>query len=305
MKKKLAVLLIFLFAVSCKHQNDKVDILVTIYPFKFILQQLVKDELRIDVLLPASVDPHTYELVPSDLIKAQNAELFIYCDKDLDGWAAKIETKNKIQLSDYLPDSLRLNITYTNNLTHTQTHSHNLNPPTSSHHSHHGFDPHFWTDPVTIKAMVDNIADLLIKHFPTLEKNIIKNSEAFKVKLNELDSIVSSKTRIIEKKNIFTSHPFYNYFFKRYDFNIVGFLEVSPGQVLSPKEMKLVMDLVKSNNVKAIFTNKQHNDKTTKILAESVGIKHYDLDPIGGTENQKDYFSIINYNLDIIIQALK
>lgn len=292
MKKILFVLVAFTFFLSCK-KNDDVDIIVTIYPFKFILKEITKDELKIDVLLPSSVDPHTYEMVPSDLIKVQNAELFIYCDKNLDGWAAKLEAKNKIQLSDYLPDSLRLDISepIINNLSHN--------------HNHYGFDPHFWTDPITVRGMIDNIVSLLISHFPNKENVFSANAEQFKKKLTELDSIISEKTKSIENKNIFSSHPFYNYFFHRYGFNVIGFLEISPGQVLSPKEMKVMMDFVKQNSVKAIFTNKQDSDRTNKILAEAVGINHYDLDPIGGINNLNDYVSVINYNLEIITKALK
>jgi zinc transport system substrate-binding protein len=302
MKKLFFIFISVLVLISCDKKNDKVDILVTIYPFKFIVEEITKNELKIDVLLPASIDPHTYEMVPSDLIKVQKAELFIYGDKNLDGWAAKLEAKNKIQLSDLVPDTLRLDISEpisNHNLTHTHTLNHTHN------HTHEGFDPHFWTDPLTVKGMIDNIVGLLIKYFPEKKKAFIENSELFKAKLDELDNVTYQKTKMIQSKNIFSSHPFYNYFFKRYGFNIVGFLEVSPGQVLSPKEMKMMMDLVKKNKVKAIFTNKQHSDKTTKILAESVGIKYYDLDPIGGTKGLMDYSTVINHNLEIINQALK
>lgn len=296
MKKFVIILITVLVFISCNKNNNRVDILVTIYPFKFILEEIAKDELKIDVLLPPSLDPHTYEMVPSDLIKVEKAELFLYGDEQLDGWAAKLEAKNKIELSDLVPDSLRLDISEPlSNLNHTHTHNHN----------HQGFDPHFWTDPITVKGMIDNIVSLLIKYFPDKKNTFIANSRLFKAKLDELYSVTYQKTKMIQNKNIFSSHPFYNYFFYRYEFNIVGFLEISPGQVLSPKEMKMMMDLVKKNNVKAIFTNKQHSDKTTKLLAESVGIKHYDLDPIGGTGNLMDYVSIINHNLEIITQALK
>lgn len=298
MKKFLLLLLILLFFTSCQKTNNKVDILVTIYPFKFIIDELVKDELAVDVLLPSSLDPHTYELVPSDLMKVQYAQLFIYGDKDLDGWAAKLEAKNKVQLSDYVPESLRLDISEPL-FKHSDNHSH------SDSHNHKGFDPHFWTDPITIKGIIDNLVNLLIENFPDKKNVFIKNAELFKLKLSELDRKIIETTDSIPNRNIFSSHPFYNYFFHRYNFNVVGFLEISPGQNLSPKEMKRLIDLVKKYNVKAIFTHKQHNDRTTKILAESVGVKHYDLDPIGGTENIDSYNKIIEYNLEIIANALK
>lgn len=296
MKKFFLLILTLLILTSCQKTNTKVDIIVTIYPFKFIIDEIVKNQLEVDVLLPSSVDPHTYELVPSDLMKVQQADIFIYGDKDLDGWAAKIETENKIQFSDLVPDSLRLDISEP--LFH-QTHHH------SHSHSHTGFDPHFWTDPMTVYQMIPNIVELLIKYYPEKKNVFLQNAELFKAKLLETDKSVRLQTEHIPNKNIFSSHPFYNYFFHRYNFNVIGFLEISPGQNLSPKEMKQMMELVNDNNVKAIFTNKQHNDRTTKILAESVGIKYYDLDPIGGTEELNSYLKIIAHNLEIIKNALR
>jgi zinc transport system substrate-binding protein len=294
-------LIIFFFVfglVSCQREYNKIDILVTIYPFKFILDEIVKDQLTIGVLLPSAVDPHTYELIPSDMIKVQHSKLFIFGDKDLDGWAAKIEVKNKIQLSDFLPDSLKLYIPEKVSISSHHQQS-------GDDHNHYGFDPHYWTDPITLRGMIDNLANLLVEHFPEKKDLWIKNAEIFKNKLSDLDNSIRLNIANIKNKNIFSSHPFYNYFFKRYNFNIVGFLEISPGENLTPKEMKIMMDLIRKYNVEAIFTHRQHSDKTTKILAESLGMKYYDLDPIGGDGKLNSYDDIINYNLAIISSALK
>jgi zinc transport system substrate-binding protein len=294
MKKTLILLLTILLIVSCNKKSPDVDIIVTIFPFKFILDKIVANELNVDVLLPPSVDPHTYEMIPSDIIKVQKAKLFIYGDKNLDGWAAKLESENKIQLSEFVPDSLRLDISHSI-----------LELDKQSSHSHYGFDPHFWTDPITVKAMIDSIVSLLVKFFPDKRERFLSSAVSFKDELDKLNENLIDKTKHLANKNVFSSHPFYNYFFNRYNISIIGFLEISPGQAISPKEMKNIMELVKKNDVKAIFTNKQHSDKTTKVLAESIGIKHYDLDPIGGTDKITDYNSILYYNLEIIEKALK
>ena len=64
------------------------------------------------------------------------------------------------------------------------------------------------------------------------------------------------------------------------------------------------MELVKKQNVKAIFTNKQ-SDKPAKVLAESTGIHEYELDPIGGVKGRMMYEEIILHNLGIIKKALQ
>jgi ABC-type Zn uptake system ZnuABC Zn-binding protein ZnuA len=80
---------------------------------------------------------------------------------------------------------------------------------------------------------------------------------------------------------------------------------VAPGIQPTPKEIKNLIDLMKSENVKAIFTHKQHSDKPAKVLAESAGIKDYVLDPMGGVDGKMTYEEIILQNLSIIKEALK
>jgi prolipoprotein diacylglyceryl transferase len=301
MKNFLALIIVIFSLQSCDRKVEEFDILVTIYPFKFILEELSNKELKIGVLLPGTFDPHTYELAPSDMIKVEKSKLFIYGDKNLDGWAKNIKKNNTIQFSDLIPDSLKLIIKNQEYLIENYF-EHNHNDETDYHI---GFDPHFWTDPLTINGMLDNILKVLVKNFPDKEYIFKKNAKEFSKKLYNLHIEIEQKSKSLQNKNVFSSHPFYNYFFYRYNFNVVGFLEITPGQNISPKEMKKVMDLVRQKNVLAIFTNKQHSYKTTKILAETLGIKHFDLDPIGGSDELNKYDKIIRYNFNLIYKALK
>jgi zinc transport system substrate-binding protein len=120
-----------------------------------------------------------------------------------------------------------------------------------------------------------------------------------------MDNLLRLETADIEHRNVFTAHPFYSYFFERYNFFVAGSIEIAPGYHSTPKDIKQLMDLVKKQNVKAIFTHKQHNDKPAKVLAESTRIKEFELDPIGGVPGMMTYEEIILHNLDIIKKALK
>lgn len=287
-------MLFLLFLIfGCTPSENKKEIVTTIYPFKAILQEIAGNRFEIKSILPAGADPHTYEMRPSDFQSIQNAKVFFYGAMALDGWASNIDVKNKVELLSLVPKDYLIEIKV--------HHYGNEN----DEDEHFGIDPHFWTDPNTVKAMLPNLVNELVKADPNGEKEFRTNENIFLKKLSTLDLKIKEEVTGINYKNVFTGHPFYSYFFERYGFNVVGSLEVAPGTQPTPKDIKNLIELVKEKNVKAIFTHKQHSDKPAKVLAESSGIKEFKLDPIGGVEGEMTYDEIILYNLAIIKEALQ
>lgn len=294
-RKILLTLSFLLLIVSCtKDKQDKTNIAVTIYPFKSIIQEIVGDRVKIDVLLPAGADPHTYEMSPSDLMKIQSAKVFFYGAESLDGWAAKIETENKIELLKLIPKEFLIDIKISNN------HSHQADD-----HYHYGVDPHFWSDPLTVNSMVDSLTEILSSLYPDDEKFFRENSLKFSERLVELDKKIREQTKVLENTKVYSAHPFYNYFFNRYGIEVVGSFEISPGQQITPKFLKNVSEEINRKNVQAIFINRQHISKPAKLLAESAKIKLVELDPMGGIDDLTTYENIILNNLNLIIRALR
>lgn len=295
--KAILLLLSLLIFASCSNKkSEEKNIVVTIYPFKAIVQEIAGSDITIDVLLPGSADPHTYEMSPSDYKKIQSARIFFYGAESLDGWAAKIDVENKVELLKLVPEDFLLNIEMSDD------HSHHTDDHT---HHHYGTDPHFWSDPLTVNSMLDSLTKILSEYYPEKKDLIRKNSELFSQKLIQLDSKIRDEIKSVKHNKIFSAHPFYDYFFKRYGIDVVGSLEISPGQQVTPKFLKNISEEIKRKNVKAIFINKQHISKPAKVLAESVGIKTVELDPFGGTGDLKTYEQIISENLKTIVNELK
>lgn len=295
--KLFSVLFILTLLSSCtKDKSDKYSIAVTIYPFKTILQEIVGNDIKIDVLLPAGADPHTYEMSPSDFKKIQDAKIFIYGAESLDGWAAKVEFENKIEMLKLIPKEYLIDIKI------SDEHSHQSETETLHHY---GVDPHFWTDPLTVNAMLKPLTEKLSSFYPDKKEIFRRNAGRFSERLIELDKRIKEQAKAIEHSKVFSAHPFYNYFFYRYRIEVVGSLEFSPGQQVTPKYLKKISDEIRNKNVKSIFINKQHISKPAKILAESVNIKIVELDPYGGVDSLMTYEDIIKHNFDLILKALQ
>ena len=291
--KNFLVLILLIQIFGCSSQENKKEIVTTIYPFKAILQEIVGDKYEVKAILPPGADPHTYEMLPSDYRAIQNAKIFFYGAETLDGWASNLDVPDKVELLNLVPKEYLIDI---------EIHHHG---DKQQNDEHIGTDPHFWSDPITVKAMLPNLVDVLNKIDPENQKEFETNKNQLIHKLESLDKKIKQEVSKIEYKNVFTGHPFYNYFFKRYGFNVVGFLEIAPGSQPTPKDIKNLIDIINENNVKAIFNNLQQSEKPTNVLAEGCGIKKFKLDPMGGLKGRMTYPEIILYNLSIIKDALK
>lgn len=297
MKSLFQILIIILLTFTgCSVERQKSEIVTTIHPFRAIIQEIAGDKIEVRSILPAGADPHTYEMLPSDIKAIQNSAAFFYGSEALDGWAARIDVENKIEMLRLVSEDFLIEIKVQN---HFDDHNHNPDEEFL------GIDPHFWVDPITVNSMLNKLLHELEKIDPNNAEYYKNNADKFSVKLSDLDERLKKETADIKYRNVFTAHPFYSYFFERYNFFVAGSIEIAPGYHSTPKNIKQLMELVKKQNVKAIFTHKQHNDKPAKVLAESTGIKEFELDPIGGVPGMMTYEEIILHNLEIIKKALK
>ena len=147
----IVLLLVVLFFGCSKTENQK-EVVTTIYPFKAILQEIIGNRFEVKTILPSGSDPHTYEMLPSDYQSMQNSKIFFYGAMSLDGWASKLDVKNRIEMLNLVPKEFLIQI---------KVHDHhNQN---SSEVENFGIDPHFWTDPNTVNAMLPNLVNELIK----------------------------------------------------------------------------------------------------------------------------------------------
>ncbi|MBD3288193.1 hypothetical protein GF337_05260 [candidate division KSB1 bacterium] len=292
MIKKILILCFILTAGWCYAQSRYVT---TIHPFKEILQSVVGSRGTIHELLPPGASPHTYEMRPSDMRKVEGATALFYGASNLDNWALKFQTKQTIAFIELVPESHRF---------HFNGHIHIHGEESEAEHESH-IDPHFWTDPLTVKALIPNLVQKLATLDPGGEQTYKKNAEKFKVRLDSLHLKINKLLAPIKIRTVILSHPFFRYYFQRYNFTVTDIIEKSPGKEPTPREVKNLIDKVNSEQVSVICTHPQLPDRAAEIVAESTAAKVVELDPLGGLENLQSYDDIILYNTRKLVKAMQ
>jgi zinc transport system substrate-binding protein len=301
MMKKILFLILLIGSSSALSQTKYVT---TIHPFKEILKEVIGDQGDVYGILPPGASPHTYELRPSDVRVVESAKALFYGAQNLDAWVLKFKKSNQIELIKLVPEDALIYF-QEERIDHKSDIHIDRDEDVENHDHSSGVDPHFWTDPLAVKTMLPALVEKLCALDPAGCAKFRNNSDRFSRQLDSLHAKLIQMLAPIQGSNVMISHPFFQYFFQQYGINLVGIIEVTPGKEPTPRQIKGYIELAKQKHVKAIFDHIQLPDRAAKLAAEAAGLKVCHLDPLGGAAGRQNYFELLLYNANLILEALK
>ena len=254
------------------------DVVVTIAPLKAIIAPLLPPETTIHVLAPAGASPQTFSLKSSDARKAAGAKLVVYAAADLDGWAAKLDAQQKLELLPAVPEHFQL---------------HTDGAAGGDGHDHGPIDPHWWLDPIAVLAVQPAIMDALeVAGIPVDQAKY----DAFADELRQLHLALTAELEPVKGKAVALAHPSMGYFFNRFGLATAGIIEPSPGKEPSPKYLQELAARMEEADAFAVATEPQMPEGPAKSLAENTGLPLITLDPLGGGEGRDTYSALLEFN---------
>lgn len=250
-----------------------------------ITQNVAGERVMVDSLIPAGLDPHTFEPTPQDVARITNSKVVIANGAGLEEWLQEVldnagGERLVIEASAGLPEK-----------------------------SPRPDDPHFWLDPNYVIQYVDNIRHGLSQIDPAGEQIYAQNAAAYTVELEELDAWIITQIEQItpERRNMITNHESFGYYADRYNINIVGTIVPSVSTGASPSAQQLVqlIEEIKKSGAPAIFLESGTNPQLAEQVARESGVKvikdlyTHSISPPGG------YIDMIKYNTQAIVEALR
>jgi zinc/manganese transport system substrate-binding protein len=165
-------------------------------------------------------------------------------------------------------------------------------------------DPHIWTDPVTMRAVADALAEEIKADYRV---DLSKRQADLDSRLDALDAEVSAAADKLpeERRKLVTGHESMGYFAQRYGFKLVGALvpSLSSQAESSAADFVALKKLVQANGMSVIFTEFGENPKVALALAREAKVRSVLLTthalPKGG-----DYYDFIRGLSSTIASAL-
>jgi len=253
--------------------SGKLKVVASFYPLGFFAQEIGGGKASVELLMPENSEPHAWEPGTSDILKVDDADVFIYNGGGFEPW-----------VSDFLGSM----------------HNDALVVVDTSSGINISGDPHFWLDPATAKVQVDNIMVGLSSADPDNAGYYESNAQDLKARLDNLDQDFRAGLEGRAKNDIVTTHEGFNYMADRYGFNAHGAIGISADEQPSIQAMASLSDLMNDLGIDYVFVEPVYSDQYMETLATETGAQILVLDGIhgrAGIHADLDYFEIMDENL--------
>ena len=304
------VIISLLICFSETNADSNLNVVVSIKPFHSLVSGVMLGVARPELLLKGNFSPHTYSLKPSDAKKLQYADFVFWGGEALEGFLAKpiiSLSKNAEVVSILEINGLKLRSfraeSHIGKSENFESHSHNM-PKNQVAELKAALDPHIWLDPENAKVITQKTVQILSDFDPENAQKFQKNGEKIIVRLNELDQQISSEMSEISDRTYLVLHDAYQYFESRYQLKSAGSITLQLEHFLSVRRLKKVQKMIKTSNVRCIFTEPQYSQKLVNTLIKDTSVKKGILDPIGADilPGPELYFDLMK-NLSISLKS--
>lgn len=292
MKKAIAFLCLILIAVSitacAAPHSQSAEIAATTLPvYDFTVRLCEGTDLKVIRLVTESVSClHDYSLNVKQVKAAEGAQVIIKSGAGLEDFMKDLlEGKTVIDASEGI-DFLSFG--------HDHEHDH-------GHEHEHEHDPHIWLSPENGKHMAQNICTQLAKLYPQHKDTLEQNLTALLAEFDKLQTYGEEALADLTCRELITFHDGFSYFAKAFDLKILRSVEEESGSEASAAELQELIDLVKSHQLPAIFTEVNGSTAAAKVIASETGVSVHALNMAMSGDS---YFEAMYQNINTIKEAL-
>jgi zinc transport system substrate-binding protein len=258
----------------------KPTIVTTLFPFYDFTSQLVGDKAEVSLLLPPGVEPHSFEPTPQDIIKIQEADIFIYTGDIMEPWVADIVANipDSVKVIDASKGITLIASTDDHSHSHDDDHSHDHEDEKKDKETVSNLDPHFWLDfsnsIISVQTISQAISNLNILDNTQLESN----ANNIIASLEQLDSDYKTTLSQCSNKTILQAgHRTFEYLAKRYNLEYITTEELSPNSDTSVKDIAKLINEIKENKSKTVFTEELVEPRIANTIATETGASVLEL----------------------------
>ena len=248
--------------------SDRPSVVVTYSILGAVVADVVGDAADVQVLMPNGIDPHEWEPSAKDIELLNNADLIVSNGLDLEGNVMEaIEAAEKGGVAVF----------------HATDHIDVIEFGASGHledevsvledePDHGSGDPHFWTSPVEMAAVVEALgvalADIGIDtgDRAAMTKEDLLNTDQ---EVRDLIAAIPAESRILV-----TGHESLGYFAHEYEFEVVGAVipSLSSEAEASAGDLATLKEIIADEGVSVIFTEMGTSPDVVEALADEAEV---------------------------------
>ncbi len=262
------------------------------------VRQVGGSAVKVQALMGAGVDPHSYRQTRTDIVSLSRADLILwhglYLEAQLEDLLKRIASKKTvIAVAERLPRNVLL-----------------------AHDDYEDkFDPHVWMRPDLWSLVVSTVRDALIDARPEAKAMFRANTDKYLARLNRLADYakVSLSSIPLRSRVLLTAHDAFNYFGEAYNFKVIGIQGISTESEAGLKRISGLVNFITTHKIRAVFVESSVSDRNVRALVEGAAAQGH-IVKIGGElfsdamgepgTYEGTYIGMIDHNVTTITRAL-
>ncbi|MEO0407274.1 MAG: metal ABC transporter substrate-binding protein [Cyanobacteria bacterium P01_A01_bin.135] len=238
---------------SAEASTDK-KVLTSFTILADMARNVAGDQLTVESITRVGSEIHGYEPTPSDLVKAQDADLILYNGMNLERWfeqfLGSVAEVPAVVLTEGIEPIAIAEGPY-------------ADKP----------NPHAWMSPRNALVYVENIRQAFVALDPENADVYNANAKAYSAELAALDAQLQEDLgRVPEGQRVLVScEGAFSYLARDYGLKEIYIWPINADQQSTPKQVQAVIDQVNQNQVPAVFCESTVSDEGQKTVARATG----------------------------------
>jgi manganese transport system substrate-binding protein len=242
-------------AVQAENEGKK-KVLTTFTVLADMAQNIAGDKLVVESITRIGAEIHGYEPTPSDIVKAQNADLILYNGMNLERWfeqfLGNVKDVPSVVLTEGIEPIPIADGPYTDKP-----------------------NPHAWMSPRNALVYVENIRQAFVELDPDNAQYYNANAAGYSEQLKAIDRQLALDLEQVPTNQRFlvSCEGAFSYLARDYGMEEIYMWPINAEQQFTPKQVQTVIEEVKTNNVPTIFCESTVSDKGQKQVAQATGAR--------------------------------
>lgn len=296
-------------ASSAAADGGKVKVVASFYAMADFAEMVGGDHVEVTNLVPAGTEPHDWEPSATDMQTIQDADLLVYNGASMEHWVDDTLSSLGSQAPKAVKASDGIQLLAGDHHDHGDAATDAAETVADGATDKAEVDQHVWLNPENAKAELANIRDALSEVDPAHKDDYAKNYETYAAKMDQLDKDFRDRLSDVPNKTIVVAHEAFGYLCDAYGLTQAPITGMDAEGEPDAQTMASIIDQVKSQNIKVIFSEDLVSPKVAQQIADATGATCEVLNPIEGLTDEQigrgeDYFSVMESNLDELMKAL-
>ncbi len=232
---------------SVAQADEKFKAVTTFTVIADMAENVAGDHAEVVSITKPGAEIHNYQPTPKDIIKAQDADLVIWNGLNLELWFEQFFENLRDVPSVVVTDGIE--------------------PMGIASGPYSGKpNPHAWMSPSDAMIYVDNIAKAFAEHDPENAAHYLENAENYKAEIEAVVAPMREKLNSIpeDERWLVTSEGAFSYLARDFGMKELYLWPINADQQGTPQQVRQVIDQVRANNIRAVFSESTVSDAPAK-----------------------------------------